>query len=361
MYRAAPYSGRGGLPLRARILLRPVFAGLAGLALLQGPISAPARADRAISVQVENDFLGFLNGDLTDRYYSNGFSISLHRGGPDSSAFARRLGATLFPADPEDAGARVWETFGLHHSFFTPDNISDPDPQPLTHPYAGYLRASYDIIRRRGETIDLARLSLGVVGPAALAQTIQTAWHDVIDSARPEGGAHQLRNEPVLQILWQRKGPRLVLLDGTGRDGGGPFDLDLRPVASFSLGNAFINGALGLEARFGQGLGNDFGPSRPGPDGPSTGFPERRTDRISWYVFAGADIRAVGRNLFIEGNSFRDGPGRPVERFVHDTRAGVTLSVKDWAVSFSHVSRSGEFDTQQGRHTFGVLSVTKRF
>lgn len=365
MDRAPRFAGRGGVPLRARFRSRALLISAAGLALfLSGPVT-PARADRMVNILIENDFLGFLDGDLSDRYYSNGLSITLRRGGLDASDFAHRFGRVLSRLEPSagapDPEARVWESFGVSHSFFTPDNITDPDPGPLTHPYAGYLQAFYEVTKRHGKVIDTARLSLGVVGPLAFAETVQTLWHNAVRSSRPKGWDSQLRNEPVVQISWHRKGPRLILLDASAESGGDPLDVDLRPVAAASLGNAFITGSFGLEARLGQGLGNDFGPARLGPDGATTGFIERGETPFSWFIFAGADIRTVGRNLFIEGNTFSEGTGHRLERFVHDIRTGFTLQVRDWDLSYAHVSRSEEFKAQRGRHSFGMVSITKRF
>ncbi len=354
MHRACAVIGRGGLPLPARGHARIVFVSLVGAVAVSLGSAGPAQADRSLSVTVENDFFGFLGGGSTDRYYSSGVAVRFGRGGPDASRFAERLAHGLFGNAGSREG-RVNETFGLAHSFFTPDNIALSDLQADEHPYAGYLRLSYEWALQQRETIDVAQVAVGVVGPWAQAAHVQSFWHSVVGSVEPQGWSTQLRNEPVVQFTWLRKWHRAVLLDGPD------LELDLRPVTTVSLGNALIDGSAGLEIRLGRGLGETFGAPRSGPQAPGSGFFEETGRQVRWSIFAGVDGRAVGRNLFVEGNSFRDGPGRPLERFVNDIRLGAQVQVRGVEFTYTFVARSREFDTQEGRHRFGLLKVAKRF
>ena len=48
-------------------------------------------------------------------------------------------------------------------------------------------------------------LSVGVVGPSALGEFTQNAWHDVIHVPHANGWANQLHDEPGLQLSWERR------------------------------------------------------------------------------------------------------------------------------------------------------------
>lgn len=65
-----------------------------------------------------------------------------------------------------------------------------------------------------------------------------------------------------------------------------------------------------------------------------------------FYVFAGFQGRAVGRNIFLDGNTLRDdGPGVDKKVLVGDIQAGLSLFWSDdLRIDFSAVRRSREFD-----------------
>lgn len=58
--------------------------------------------------------------------------------------------------------------------------------------------------------------------------------------------------------------------------------------------------------RLGQRLPLDYGPPRIQPSLPGSGFFVPPQDRFGWYLFAGVEGRAVARNIFLDGNTFRD-------------------------------------------------------
>ncbi len=335
--------------------------GLWAMALVLAPSVSLAGA--GVRFITENDFYTHIQGEVTDRYYSSSLILSYARNGADTSRFARRLADRLFGPEEDQPGAPpryIDEAFGVSHAFFTPENLRIAEPQPLDHPYGGLLRGTYDLTIRHNGMIDSVQMSLGMAGPASAARQVQIFWHDFIDDVDPQGWANQVENEPVLQGTWQRKWDRFILVDDADVLNA-RVESDLRPVSQVSIGNAFLNGSIGIEWRIGNDLARGFGAPRIGPDAPSTGYLELTDRLISWYAFAAADIRATGRNLFIQGNTFRDSLGRDIEHFTNDLRAGVAVQVRSLEISYAFVSRSEEFDTQDGRHNFGFIGIATSF
>ena len=83
-----------------------------------------------------------------------------------------------------------------------------------------------------------------------------------------------------------------------------------------------------------------------------------------WYVFAGVDARAVARNIFLDGNTFRDSASVDKRVFVYDFKAGVSLRIAPVRVSLTHVQRSAEFNTPLGKsgvQRFQSLNVSWEF
>ncbi len=318
------------------------------------PGGGTAKAGQAVELLVENDFF---TPDRGDRYYSNGLQGTFIQWQDDLSVPGRWLSRGIFGPGDDEPDRFVTERLSLAQTFFTPENIELRDLQPDDHPWASWLRLSYSLSVRHDGILDTGMLSLlGVVGPLAQGEPVQRWWHSVINDPTPRGWNNQLKNEPVAQFLWERKWRRLVLV-GTEADLG----LDLRPVTEIALGNAFIHGGAGLEIRFGRRLRSDGGIPRPGPNAPSLGAFIPREDGYGWYVFAAAQARGVGRNLFIEGNTFRDSPGLDVKRFANDVIAGAAIETPRVRFSYTFVSRSEEFDGQNGRHEFGQLGITFAF
>jgi hypothetical protein len=113
-------------------------------------------------------------------------------------------------------------------------------------------------------------------------------------------------------------------------------------------------------ARLGFNLPKDYGPLRIDPSLPGSGYFEPTGD-IGGYVFAGVDGRAVGRNLFLDGNSFEK--SRSVDKFnlVGDVEMGAALTFRAFQLTFTHVIRSREYKTQKRQDQFGAVDLAVRF
>jgi hypothetical protein len=132
--------------------------------------------------------------------------------------------------------------------------------------------------------------------------------------------------------------------------------LDLAPHAGGALGNVFTYANTGLTLRFGRNLPLDYGPARIQP-----GLPGSMTfvaaDSFTWYLFAGAEGRAVARNIFLDGNTFRNSRSVDKEVFVGDLQFGGVLIWRDVRLSYTHVLRTDEFTDQRERDNFGSISL----
>jgi hypothetical protein len=184
---------------------------------------------------------------------------------------------------------------------------------------------------------------------------VQNDWHSVTRHYLGGGGARgwgaQLHNEPGLILAEERKW-RIP-----GQIGG--FDADILPEVNASAGNVFTYGAVGFLARMGQHIGVDWGPPRVQPAISGSDFvnPSRLNGHgLGWYVFAGAEGRLVARNIFLDGNSFRDSASVAKEPFVADVTAGVTAVIPRGRATLSYVRRTDEFKTQGGQDQF--VSIT---
>jgi len=135
---------------------------------------------------------------------------------------------------------------------------------------------------------------------------------------------------------------------------------DVTPHLGATVGNIHTYGNAGLTVRYGDNLPLDYGPPRiqPGLTGTSS-FVSR--PGIGWYLFAGVEGRAVARNIFLDGNSFRDSRSVDKKHFVGDLQFGAVLVWHNVRLSYTHVLRTREFDTQGDSDEFGSLALSWQY
>lgn len=300
------------------------------------------------SATFENDIFGG-----SDKDYTNGVRIDYltpRNELPLWARFARRNLTWL-----TDAG-EWYATYGLGQNIFTPSDISLETPPGDDRPYAGFLYGSIGVVADRGDRLDTIALDLGVVGPAAQADEVQSLVHGVIGAQDPKGWDTQLENEPAFRLLYERKYRFLHDFEMDFLD----LEVDLAPNFSLALGNVDTSAGAGLTLRVGDNLDDNYGPPRVRPAVAGPGFFES-ADGIGWYLFAGAEGRAVGRNIFVEGNTFRDGPGVEPTPIVADFQAGLALQYNGYELTYTHVLRSPEFEGQDAFAEFGSVNLRLKF
>lgn len=304
---------------------------------------AAAEEKATWSALVENDYFG-----STDRNYTNGVRFGYLSAKGRGENFARRF----MRASPENE-TRIG--FALGQSLFTPQDTEAFEPLPDQHPYAGWLYGEYSVLVERGDDIlDMLTISAGVVGPAALGEEVQNSFHRLIDGDRINGWDNQLRNEPGLILSYDRRWRPLFRVSRPG------IGIEAAPNAGVSVGNVLTQGKAGLTLRIGRNLRGNYGPPRIRPSLAGAGY-YRGVDTASWYLFAGAEGRAVARNIFLDGNTWRDSLSVEKRRFVADFQAGVVIQVKSFQIAYTYVWRTKEFVNQGARHEFGALSLSAKF
>jgi lipid A 3-O-deacylase len=327
--------------------LTNLTATLATAATLALP--ALAQEKSTLSLTLENDsFLG------TDRYYTQGMRVEyLHRA-DQTPDWAGKVMTNIFNGGMSIERARVG--FALGQEFYTPSNLKSVAPVPGDRPYAGWLHGSV-ILRRKGtlsafDNIDVQdefELDLGVVGPESFSEETQRWWHGVVGYDTPRGWANQLETEPAVQTFLNRSfrfGVR------TENDWG----FDVIPHLRAAIGNVYVFGELGVTLRAGYNLPRTFVRS---PMESYNTHPGSSSSNFSAYLFTGVDGRVVGRNLFLDGNTWTSSPSVDKELFVADMRVGGAIRYSAVEVVASLVHRTREFKTQTRDENF--ISITTQF
>ena len=79
-------------------------------------------------------------------------------------------------------------------------------------------------------------------------------------------------------------------------------------------------------------------------------------------MFGAVDGRAVARDIFLDGNTFKDSPSVDKEPFVADLSYGIGLIAGRFQLTFQQVRRTKEFKTQPYTHNdFGSVTFSYAF
>ena len=137
----------------------------------------------------------------------------------------------------------------------------------------------------------------------------------------------------------------------------------MTPHYGVTLGNAYTYADAGIGFRIGpkDERWQDV-PLRVRPAMPGTGYFDIPEDKWSWYFFGGIEGRAVGRNIFLDGNTFHDDTHSVDKKyFVGDVNGGFAVTYGQTRLSYTLVYRSKEFRTQEDPQLFGAMSLGYRF
>jgi lipid A 3-O-deacylase len=192
--------------------------------------------------------------------------------------------------------------------------------------------------------LENVELDFGIVGPGALGKQVQNDFHQFIGIKEAKGWGTQLQHEFGAILSYER----LWRLSLAGDNG---FGVDIVPQLGASVGNILTYGAAGALLRIGKGLGADYGPVRIRPALSGTDYfdADRLDEGKGYYFFAGTQGRVVGRNIFLDGNTYRTSRSVSKKNLVGDAQAGFSvLWSKSLRFDISVALRTEEF---HGQHT----------
>ncbi|MCW8855201.1 MAG: lipid A deacylase LpxR family protein [Gammaproteobacteria bacterium] len=300
------------------------------------------------SIQLENDVLA----KSGDHYYTHGTQVSRTVAG-DAPQWLQDL-AVLFPVFESD-GLVNGVNYTVGQKIFTADNTQATQPLINDRPYAGYLYFSASLLssvsrKNNMDSGNVLEFTTGLVGPSALAEEVQSVIHDLFNSDRVNGWGNQLSDELALGVSYARFWQKIRPLSGS-------LKYSLAPHVNVTLGNVYTYAASGFMLRVGRQLENDFAPPniRPGFPGLSLFRPSKQ---YNWYIFAGMEGRWVVRNIFLDGNTFRDSYSVDKKSLVGDFQFGFVFQTGNVRYSLSNVLRTKEFDQQNGNMSFGAINIS---
>lgn len=272
------------------------------LALLAAACVAPGDSLGAGSIlrSIDNDSL-----DDSDDQYTSGVSFSYiakHRPSFAAAPLPARLGQALDERWPFADQDQRFVIYSLSHRIFTPTDLSAREIVEDDIPYSGLLYGTATVGSQGPNTLNALSLSLGVVGPLALGEEIQSGIHQVTGSEDPKGWDEQLNNEPLVNMGFEHR--RRLLHGGKGYSLGG----DLLGAFSASAGNLQTQATLASTARMGYRVPSNFHMQSHFLAEESLGLRayDSHPKRRSLYLFAGFAATALANAIYLDGNTFSE-------------------------------------------------------
>lgn len=307
---------------------------------------------QAIHVYIENDTRR-IGGPGSDNAYSSGLKISYIYAESNVPTWANAIMNRSKALKKALQGSPSNFGFSLGHQIYTPNDTLRKDLIKDDRPYAAWLYAGFSALFQTPEQSHALELDLGIIGPEAIGKIVQNGFHNLIGTYEAEGWEHQLKTEPTIQLAYQQ---RLRFIEITLSD---QKYFDLIPFFGGGLGNVSVDAHLGAMVRIGNLLSDDLGPARPSmTNGDNFVNPvSKGPPKTSFYIFASGQGLAIARNIFLDGNTFRDSHHVTKYPFILETEFGIIGHFKQLSGSWRFVTRSPEFKQRSVINSFASVSV----
>jgi lipid A 3-O-deacylase len=275
---------------------------------LPAVIPAQAPAPRQLTLRLDNDAFNFWLAPYkrSDEEYTSGVRLTYENGW--TPWWASRVWPKVERCDRETTGCFT-PTAWVGQDIYNPARDNRQRPIASSRPNAGWLYFAEEVKVAHERSVESASLTLGVTGPPALGADFQRFAHARAPRLnRPVDWSSQIQFEPGINARYEYE--RLSLAREMGSA-----TIQLLPSASASAGNILTEATGALRARFGWGIQEPW-------------LAPERSGRPEFALVAGVKARAVARDLFLDGNTFRDSPRVKHEALVYEQEVGASFRYK---------------------------------
>lgn len=331
-------------------------------------ISPEIYAEEPCSSSDHHTFSFYFENDVfasTDVQYTNGLKLTWSRYGLSKLPDDAWLHKWLYPVIK---GIKFYNsskfekalTFSIGQKIYTPDDIRTAELIKDDRPYAGITYIEFGFHKRNTLHMHTLELCAGIVGPHSYAEEVQSSGHSVLNTTKPEGWDNQLKDEPVFCLVYDYK----TKLAATGINSG--FGGDVIFNTGGTLGNASTFYKVGLLTRYGWNIPGDFGNF---PIQSATCFNAelgesccyKRKNRFGMHMFFSAITKAVLRDIFLDGNTFRDSHSVDKKFIVAAFSGGVGVISGRFKTTISYVHQTRSFDSQDEPQKFVTFNTSFKY
>ena len=331
-----------------------MFKSVAGIILFFLLIALSANADEEkwdafrFNLYFENDIFA-----ATDHQYTSGIEFDLIYHVEDPSS---RIYDILFL---NYGKIDTYVSFSLANQIFTPRDINETELIVNDRPYAGWTFFEAGIHKSSKDHLRSMYLQVGMVGPAAKGEEIQNSIHKLTDSDPAMGWDNQLGDELGVNLRyihkWRFVPPEI-----------GSVESAFIPYLEGDLGNISIQATAGVAMRFGWNIPKDYGVSTVDTGGENgipiyDEFAAMRKQRWSFsFNFSGA-MSWVVRDIFLDGNTFKESHSVEKEPFVAYLGLGFSARYRNFMLEFIQIRNTRKFKLEENVHSVGTVVASWLF
>ena len=250
----------------------------------------------------------------------------------------------------------AYVSFSLVNQIYTPVDLNQTEPIVDDRPYAGWTYFEYGIHKSSSENLRSLYLRVGMIGPASKSEQIQKGIHKLSGSDTPKGWDNQLESELGINLVYFHKWrfiPEKI----------GVFERSIIPFVEVDLGNVSTKVTAGVSMRFGYNIARDFGISTVdsgGEVGVSVKNERMNVKKRDWsfsFNLSGYGS-AIARDIFLDGNTFKDSHSIDKENLVAYVGFGFTARYKNLMSDFILTKSTPKFKGEETNHTVGTLILS---
>lgn len=253
-------------------------------------------------------------------------------------------------------GRQRFISHSLSHRIFTPNDTETTEPIENDMPYSGLLFAALTAGAQDAKKMDAFTFYYGIAGPSAQGEKVQNEFHRLIGADQVNGWDNQIGDEILLNIGYEHR-RRLTSFGSTEGWGG-----DVIGQLGGTLGNLISMATVGVGARFGWGVPDDYGipPQFFGEETiGSRPYTSYGTDTGVW-LFTLLNTSYFANAIFWDGNTFKDSMSVDYDPGIVRVYIGINARSGDWSGSFSLAKTTVPWDnpTDRKRQTYGRIGIT---
>jgi len=238
-------------------------------------------------------------------------------------------------------------SFNIAHQMYTPQDFESSELIVDDRPYAGYIYLQTSLHQSLNNTLKSLTLQIGMVGPSAEMEEIQKIIHSLIGSPEPQGWQYQLKDEFIFQLNYAQK--KYYDLNSAS----------IIPEFGIELGNASTKVYTSTLFRWGKNVPKDYGTyvldNTNYSKIPLENKKEKRTQKWSYYLNFGLKANLIARNIFLDGNSYKDSHSVDKNNFLLDLTYGFSFAYKRFGVDYIRRHSTKEFKSQESYYSYGSL------
>lgn len=225
--------------------------------------------------------------------------------------------------------------FGAGQRIYTPD---DKEPETIIeddNPYAGWLYLKLSRINQVPDERISTSLYAGIIGPWAFGDEVQSEFHRLLGQSVFNGWDNQLKNEPAFYLNYKRgfvdyKTSYFMALTDS----------------EINIGTVHTDLSLRREVRFGYNL---------------QGY-NLENKKLSSYVFVHPEVKGILRNIFYDGNTFRDSHRVTKENFQAMVDSGIVFEYYGWQLMYHVTIQTKDYHEQDDNiYFYAGIRIEKLF